>query len=600
MKKQINYWLSRSFYFGLSYRVITILVLLSLIATITEIFGIGIFLPIFQFIRLEGDVDALVLDSPIWQYLVSIFTFFDVTPTLIVLLVLSFSFFLCRQIFTYLRIVYNVSIRQEITHKIQNRIFDKYMEADATYHDKTPVGNLVNIITTEASWAIMGILAPMELIVYSIMLLGYLFLLALLSWEMTLLSIIVFLFASLMPSAWIKKSKHTGRKLVNANTLMSEFLIGRLRSPRLVRLSGTEIAEKYAFYQLTNEQRKLNVYNSKLQAKTEVSLEPIVIGMSLVFLYFSYTVLKLQIEIIGLYLVIALRLLPVVKGVILQWQTVQRFLGSIEVIENRLQSMQDNIEIDNGEEVLSRISRSIVFNKVNYQYAGTSVEVLKNISIKFETNKMIAIVGPSGSGKSTLIDLLPRLRVPTKGEIQIDGVDSSKYSLKSIRRMIAYVPQAPQIFDGTIRDHILYGKKDSTDEDIQKAVYLAGATDFINQLPEKFDTNLGEDAVRLSGGQRQRLDLARALVKNAPILILDEPTSNLDAESEEIFRRSLIRIRKETSTMIVIVAHRLLSIYNADNIIVLNQGMVESSGSHLELLEKSKWYSNAWKIQSNL
>ena len=166
--------------------------------------------------------------------------------------------------------------------------------------------------------------------------------------------------------------------------------------------------------------------------------------------------------------------------------------------------------------------------------------------------------------------------------------------------MIAYVPQAPQIFDGTIRDHILDGKKDSTEEDIQKAVYLAGATDFINQLPEKFDTNLGEDAVRLSGGQRQRLDLARALVKNAPILILDEPTSNLDAEAEEIFRRSLIRIRKETSTMIVIVAHRLLSIYNADNIIVLNQGMVESSGSHLELLEKSKWYSNAWKIQSNL
>ncbi len=599
IKKPINYWLSRSLHLGLSYKVITTLVLLSLVATITEIFGIGIFLPIFQFIRLEGNIDALVLDSPVWQYLINIFAFFDIAPSLIVLLILSFSFFLCRQLFTYLRIIYNASIRQEITHKMQNRIFNGYIEADAAYHDKTPVGNLVNVITTEVGGAVMGILAPMELIVYCIMLLGYLSLLVLLSWEMTLLSIVVLLFASFVPSAWIKKSKHTGRKLVNANTLMSEFLVGRLRSPRLVRLAGTEIAEKDEFYQLTNEQRKLNVYSSKLQAKTEVALEPIVIGMSLVFLYFSYTVLKLQIEIIGLYLVIALRLLPVVKGIILQWQTVQRFLGSIEVIENRLQSMQDNIESDNGEKVLSRVRQSIVFNKVSYQYAETSTEVLKNISIKFETAKMIAIVGPSGSGKSTLIDLLPRLRVPTKGAMQIDGVDSSKYSLKSIRKMIAYVPQSPQIFDGTIRNHILYGKKDSTDEEMQKAVYLAGATDFINQLPEKFDTNLGEDAVRLSGGQRQRLDLARALVRSAPILILDEPTSNLDAESEEMFRKALVRIRKETNTIIIIVAHRLLSIYIADNIIVLNQGVVESSGSHLELLEKSEWYSNAWKVQSN-
>jgi len=598
MKKQINHWLSRSLDLGLSYKIIVTLISLSLIATLTEIFGMGIFLPIFQFIRLEGNIDALVLDSPVWQYLISVFTFFDITPSLIVLLILSFSFFLFRQIFTYLRIIYTTLIRQKIIHKMQNRIFRRYIEADTAYHDKTPVGNLVNVITTELNGAVIGILAPLELIVYCITLLGYFSLLVLLSWEITLVSVLVLLLASFIPNIWIKKSKHTGRKLVGANMLMSEFLVGRLRSPRLVRLSSTEIAEKNEFYQLTNEQRKLNIYNSKLQAKTEVSLEPIVIGMSLVFLYFSYTVLKFQIEIIGLYLVIALRLMPIAKGIILQWQIVQRFLGSVEVIESRLQSMQDNIESDNGEKTLSGVSQSIVFNKVSYQYAQSNNKVLKNISIKFEIGKMTAIVGPSGGGKSTLVDLLPYLRVPKKGGMQIDGVDYSEYSLKSIRKMMAYVSQSPQIFDGTIRNHILYGKKDSTNEEIQKAVYLAGATSFINQLPEKFNTNLGEEAVILSGGQRQRLDLARALVRNAPILILDEPTSNLDAESEKAFRKSIARIRKETNTMIIVVAHNLLSISNADNIIVLKQGVVESSGSHSELLEKSEWYSNAWKIQS--
>jgi len=600
MKKQKNDWLHRSLRLGLSYKIIVTLVFLSLIVTATEIFGMGIFLPIFQYIRLDGDIDALVLDSPVWQYLINMFIFFDIEPSLVVLLILSFSFFLCRQLFTYITNVYNASIKQKITQIIQNRIFNRYIKANSTYHDKILVGNLVNVITTEVSRAVRGVMSPMGLIAQSIMLLGYFFLLLILSWEMTLASIAVLLLASLAPRTWIKKSKNTGRKLVGANTMMSEFLIGRLRSPRLVRLAGTEVAEKNEFYKLTSAQRKLNVHDATLQAKTNAILEPVVIGISMFFIYFSYTVLHLNVDIIGLYLVILLRLLPIVKGILLQWQIIQRFLGSIEIIESRLQSMNDNIENDNGEKTLCFSHQSIVFNKLSFQYPETSKKVLNNISLKFKAGEMTAIVGPSGSGKSTLIDLLPRLRNPTNGSIQIDGIDLLEYSLESVRQAIAYAPQSPQIFDGTILNHILYGKKDATEKEIQKAVYLAGAKDFIDQLPRKFDTKLGEDATKLSGGQRQRLDLARAIVKNAPILILDEPTSNLDAESEEKFRKTLNMIRQETNTMIIVITHRLLSVSSADNIIVLNKGIVESSGNHLELLEKSKWYANAWKIQNLL
>ena len=209
------------------------------------------------------------------------------------------------------------------------------------------------------------------------------------------------------------------------------------------------------------------------------------------------------------------------------------------------------------------------------------------------------MVGPSGSGKSTLIDLLLRLRIPTKGFIQVDNVDIQKYTLKSLRRIVSYVPQSPQIFDGTVKDHILYGKMNATDEDVLEAAKMAGAENFIRKLPQGFDSILGEDAVKLSGGQRQRLDLARALVKKSPVLILDEPTSNLDVESEEAFKRVLDKINKQTNTTIIIVTHRLASITNADKIIVLNRGEIDGSGTHLKLLSQGGWYVKAWNTQSS-
>jgi ABC-type multidrug transport system fused ATPase/permease subunit len=208
---------------------------------------------------------------------------------------------------------------------------------------------------------------------------------------------------------------------------------------------------------------------------------------------------------------------------------------------------------------------------------------------------MTAIVGPSGGGKSTLIDLLPRLRTPREGTIRFDGNNIEKIRLKSLRQIIAYVPQSPQIFNGTIKNHVLYGKKNATNKEVQEALLMSGAEEFVNKLPQGIETIIGEDAIRLSGGQRQRLDLSRALVKKVPILILDEPTSGLDVESENLFMQALQRIRSETNITIIIITHRLISIADADQIVVLNQGIVEETGKHNELLKKKGWYAKAWK-----
>jgi len=591
-------WLSRAQNLGLTYKEAFILILLTLMSTASEILGLGIFLPIFQFIRMDGDLDALVEESGIWQNVIDIFSYFSVEVSLALLLFLSFLFFLIRQIFTFLRMLYNAVVKQRLVQKQRNYVFSNYIGANTSYHDNIHVGSLLNIVQTEVDRAVGGIMTPLELLVYLVMCAGYLIMLSSLSLSMTFLSVFVFIVVGFIPRVWIIKSKNTGRKLVKANTIMSEFLVSRLKSPRLIRLSGTEEAEREEFYRLTLSQRKHNVLSVILKTKTETIMEPIIIGLSLVLLYLAHTVLYLQIEIIGLYLVIAMRLMPIVKSILMQIQSIQNVLGSMEALEERIKTMIDSLEVDNGRKTLASISNFILINKVSYRYPNTNVNALTDITLKIESNKTTSIVGPSGSGKSTLIDLLPRLRLPTKGEIKIDGININEYRLSSIRSLLSYVPQTPQIFSGSVKNHILYGKKSATDKEIEKAIELAGAKDFVNNLPLGINTELGDDAIKLSGGQRQRIDLARALVKNAPILILDEPTSSLDATSEENFMEVISAIRQKTKTTIIIVTHSLPSISTSDLIVVLNNGRIESMGTHYSLLKEKGWYSKAWRMQS--
>jgi len=381
MNYYFNSWFHRARNIGLSTNTIALIVLLSLVSTLTEVLGIGIFLPVFQFIKLEGDMEALVSDSIIWQYLVNVFDYFSFEPSLLILLLISFSFFLGRQLFIYIRVVYTSAVTERLIQTQRNYLFDRYIEADTSYHDNTSVGSLVNIIITEVNTAVSAVMAPMGLIVFSTMLIGYLCLLFILSWEMTIVAIIVLSAASMVPRIWIKKSTETGRKIVSANTVMSEFLVGRLKSPRLARLSGTENAEKKEFQKLTLSQRKHQVFKNILKAKTTVMMDPVAIGLSLSFLYFSYTMLQLQMEVIGLYLVVALRLMPIVQSILTQIQAIQGSLGSVEALETRFNAMKKSVEKDMGKISLNALKQSISFNNVFFCYQAGLNDSLKNMGL---------------------------------------------------------------------------------------------------------------------------------------------------------------------------------------------------------------------------
>ena len=260
-----------------------------------------------------------------------------------------------------------------------------------------------------------------------------------------------------------------------------------------------------------------------------------------------------------------------------------------------LDLVDTEIGIVEGNEELENIQGNIVFNNIKFTYPERE-NVLDDITFNIESGKTVGLVGSTGSGKTTLIRLLMRFHDPLSGQIEIDDKDIKGLTLNSLRGSIALVSQNTTLFPGTVRENIAYGKPNSSEEEILNAARIAEASVFISELPEGMDTNIGEDGHKLSGGQRQRLAIARAVLKDAPILILDEATSNVDNETEAALQRSIEKISVDRTTLII--AHRLSTIRNADRIIVLDSGSISEEGTHDELIKNNGIYSRLWAVQT--
>ncbi len=265
---------------------------------------------------------------------------------------------------------------------------------------------------------------------------------------------------------------------------------------------------------------------------------------------------------------------------------VERFAEIMDEIPDITDS-PDAVEIEN-------VQGEIEFRDVSFSYVKGEKEVLHNLNLKIEKGQNVAVVGPSGGGKTTLCNLIPRFYEPEGGEILLDGKNIKDITLRSLRSNIGVVAQDVYLFSGTIRDNLIYGKADATEEEIIDAAKKAGAHDFISALPNGYDTYVGERGVKLSGGQKQRISIARVFLKNPPVLLLDEATSALDNESEKLVQESLERLAQGRTTLTI--AHRLTTIRNADEIIVLTEDGIAEHGSHKELMQKGGLYSNMYNM----
>jgi len=271
----------------------------------------------------------------------------------------------------------------------------------------------------------------------------------------------------------------------------------------------------------------------------------------------------------------------------------QRGLASAESV---FELLDERAEEDKGVRTLPRAQGRIEYERVSFAYPGSGREALNDVNVRIEPGETIALVGPSGGGKTTFVNLLPRFYEVSGGRIQIDGIDAREITLASLRANVALVSQDVALFNDTVASNIAYGRAGGASRaELESAARAAHALDFIREMPQGFDTLIGEDGVRLSGGQRQRLAIARALLKDAPILLLDEATSALDSESERHVQAALAELMRGRTT--IVIAHRLSTIEHADRIVVLQRGRIVETGSHAELLARNGLYARLYRIQ---
>lgn len=296
------------------------------------------------------------------------------------------------------------------------------------------------------------------------------------------------------------------------------------------------------------------------------------------------------------YLLYVVMLLATVRRIV---EFTEQFQRGITGIERFIEVMDEEIEVKDSEnaKTMPNIKGHIKFDNVSFHYKDDDENVLNHINLDIKKGQNIALVGPSGAGKTTMCNLIPRFYDVTKGSILIDDIDIRDVTTHSLRSQIGIVQQDVYLFSGTVYDNIEYGKPGASHEEIEAAAKLAGADEFIMELPEGYNTYVGERGVKLSGGQKQRISIARVFLKNPPILILDEATSALDNESERIVQKSLETLTKGRTTLTI--AHRLTTIRNADRILVLTEDGIEESGSHLELMEKGGMYSKLYSMYTS-
>ena len=576
------------------------ILLLNLGAILFEGIGIGIFLPILEFMNNAGEVQTLAEESRMWREILNVFGALGIPLSLGMLLVLAFCAVLIRQAFTYWRLVYLARTQAQFVWIVRNLAFRRFIGATMVYHDGVRAGDFVNEVSIELERASSCITSMITYVGYLLLCALYAIVLFAMSPSMTAIAVAVIVAAVACLYVLLQRTRSVGVALTDANQQVSRFLIERLKSVRFVRLSGTQDAESEAMSSITGEQRRQNVALLRLKAIVSVLIEPMVVGVAFGILYLAVHNFGLGLEQILIFFLIGMRLLPVVKESTLIRQGILGSMASLEILQKRLETLEAAQDQDDGRLKFDRLKDGIRFTHVSYNYYGADVSIpaLRDVNLFMPAGKMTALVGPSGAGKSTLVDLLPRLRDIDGGEILIDGEALSAFKKSALRAGIAYAPQEPQLFNVTAREHILYGKNDATDQEIVEAARLARAEGFLSALPDGYGAMLGENGDRLSGGQRQRLDLARALISRAPLLILDEPTSNLDAESEFEFRKALDGIRARGDITIVLIGHRLSTVASADNIAVLQEGVVTESGTHEELLRRGGWYAEAFEKQS--
>ena len=484
-----------------------------------------------------------------------------------------------------------------LINDLRQKLFNSLLKLPNTYFDNNNSGHLVSRITYNVTMITGAATDAIKVVIREGMTVVFLFgYLLWMNWKLTLVMFAILPIIGVMVSNVSKKFRKQSRKIQAAMGDLTHIASETIHGYRVVRSFGGEDYETSRFKAASEE----NTRKQLRMVKTGATFTP---ALQLVIFSTMATMLFLVLLLRGnssagdlvAYITAAGMLPKPIRQLSEVSSTIQKGLAGAESIFTQL---DESPERDSGSIEKPRVSGRIEVKDLSFRYAGSKQNVLDDINFTIEPGQMVALVGRSGSGKSTLASLIPRFYHHENGQMLIDGVDVEDYTLRNLRQHIALVNQQVSLFNDTIANNIAYGDLAGTPrENIRKAAEAAYALEFIERLPAGFDTLIGENGVLLSGGQRQRLAIARAILKNAPILILDEATSALDTESERHIQAALDHVTSDRTTLVI--AHRLSTVEKADIIMVMEEGRIVERGSHSELLEKNGPYARLHAMQFN-
>ena len=513
-----------------------------------------------------------------------------------ILIIIAFS---TKGISLYIAKILMIKTAEEVKKSIQVNMLSSFIKADTETIEDKHSGKYISNLNFDVN-QITGMLtnAFLSLFKDGLTLIGLLFVMFFQNWRLSLIAIIMIPIASIIAKRLGKRISKVVTEAQEKSGDLNKYLIDLFKNHKVIKIFQRENYEHERSEKFVNDLKEKSIKIATVFIRSSPIME-IVTGIMIAILIFysGKLIMNEQLSINNFFSFLAAMMLSYqpVKALATVNVSIGQGLSAGKRILPIIDQQNEILENKNGE-LLKIDDGTIKLKNVNFSYKSNANNiVLKDININITGKKMTALVGHSGSGKSTILNLIPRVYDADTGEILIDNQKIKDLNLNSLRKEISIVDQNTTLFDDTVFNNIKYAKPEATDEEVFNASKMSMSTDFIEKLENKFETLIGENGVKLSGGEKQRISIARALLKDSKIILLDEATSSLDSETEEKIQKAIEELTKNKTT--VVIAHRLSTILNSENIYVIDKGKVEASGKHEELLKESILYKNLYERQ---